>query len=51
MMSLGRGAAMSFLHRHKLNAHSFMEVELIGIDDALPYIMWGLYFIKRKAMK
>ena len=46
MMSLGRGAAMSFLHRHKLNARSSTEAELIGIDDALPYIMWGLYFIE-----
>ena len=46
MMSLGRGAAMSFSHKHKLNARSSTEVELIGIDDALPYIMWGLYFIE-----
>jgi len=46
MMSLGRGAAMSFLHRHKLNARSSTEAELIGIGDALPYIMWGLYFIE-----
>ena len=51
MMSLGRGAAMSFLHRHKLNARSSTEVELIGIDDALPYIMWGLTSLKHKAMK
>ena len=46
MMSLGKGAAMSFLHRHKLNARSSTEAELIRIDDALPYIMWGLYFIE-----
>ena len=46
MMSLGRGAVMRFLHRHKLNTRSSAEAELIGIDDALPYIMWGLYFIE-----
>jgi hypothetical protein len=46
MMSLGEGAAMSFSHRHKLNARSSTEAELIGIDDALPCIMWGLYFIE-----
>ena len=27
-------------------ARSSMEAELIGIDDALPYIMWGLYFVE-----
>ena len=37
---------MSFLHRHKLNVRSSTEAELIGIDDALTYIMWGLYFIE-----
>jgi hypothetical protein len=46
MMSLGKGAAMSFSHRHKLNGRSSTEAELIGIDDALPCIMWGLYFIE-----
>jgi len=46
MMSLGKGAVMSFSHRQKLNARSSTEAELIGIDDALPYIMWGLYFIE-----
>jgi hypothetical protein len=46
MMSFGKGAVMSISHRHKLNARSSTEAELIGIDDALPYIMWGLYFIE-----
>ncbi len=46
MMSFGKGAAMSILYRQKLNAQSSNEAELIGIDDALPYIMWGLYFIE-----
>jgi len=46
MMSLGKGAVMSFSHRQKLNARSSTEAELIGIDGALPYIMWRLYFIE-----
>ena len=37
---------MSFSHRHKLNGRSSTEAELIGIDNPLPCIMWGLYFIK-----
>ena len=32
--------------RHKLNTGSSTEAELVGIDDALKSIMWGLYFIK-----
>ena len=35
MMTLGRGAAMSFSRGQKLNDRSLTEVELIGLDDAL----------------
>ena len=45
-MSLGLGAAMSGSWRQKLNTGSPTEAELIGIDDALKHIMWGLYFIQ-----
>ena len=46
MMSLGKGAAMSFSRGHKLNGLSSTEAELIGIDDAIPSMMWGKYFIE-----
>ena len=46
MMSFGKGAAMSLSKKQKLNARSSTESELIGIDDAIPSIMWLLYFIK-----
>ena len=45
MMSLGKGAAMSFSTGHKLNGRSSTEAELIGIDDAISSMMWGKYFI------
>ena len=45
-MSLGLGAAMSGSWHHKINTGSSTEAELIGIDDALKHIMWGLYFIQ-----
>ena len=51
MISLGRGAAISFLHRHKLNARSSTKAELIGIYDALPYIIWELYFSEAQGYK
>ena len=50
-MSFGLGAVMSGSWRQKLNTGSSTEAELIGIDDALKYIMWGLYFIQAQGFK
>ena len=46
MMSLGRGAPISFSRKQKLNVWSSCEGELVGIDDALPLILWAQYFIE-----
>jgi hypothetical protein len=46
MMTLGRGAPISFSRKQKLNVRSSTEGELVGIDDALPIILWGRYFIE-----
>ena len=46
MMSLGKGAPMSFSRKQKLNVRSSTEGELVGIDDALPFILWARYFIE-----
>ena len=37
---------MSGSWHQKLNVGSSTEAELVGIDDALKHIMWGLYFIQ-----
>ena len=37
---------MSGSWRQKLNTRSSTEAELVGNDDALRHIMWGLYFIQ-----
>ena len=37
---------MSFSRGHKLNGRSSTEAELIGIDDTIPSMMWGKYFIE-----
>ena len=50
-MSFGLGAVMSGSWRQKLNTGSSTETELVGIDDALKYIMWGLYFIQAQGFK
>ena len=51
VMSLGLGAVMSGSWRQKLNTGSSTEAELVGIDDALKYIMWGLYFIQAQGFE
>ena len=51
VMSFGLGAVMSGSWRQKLNTGSSTEAELVGIDDALKYIMWGLYFIQAQGFK
>lgn len=45
MMTLGRGAPISFSRKQKLNVRSSTDGELVGIDDALPLILWGRYLI------
>eukprot|EP00956_Cyclotella_meneghiniana_P026461 scaffold57247_cov37-Cyclotella_meneghiniana.AAC.7 len=46
LMSLGRGAPISFSRKQKLNVRSSCEGELVGMDDALPFILWARYFIE-----
>jgi hypothetical protein len=46
MMSLGRSAPISFSRKQKLNVRSSCEGELVGVDDALPLILWARYFIE-----
>ena len=46
MMSIGKGAIMSFSRGQKLNARSSTEAELIGIADALGIILWTKYFME-----
>ena len=38
-MSFGRGAV-----KQKINTKSSTESELVGMDDALSRVIWGLYF-------
>ena len=37
---------MTFSKKQKLNTHSSTESELVGIDDLLGDIMWGLYVLE-----
>ena len=47
-MTLGRGAAISFSRKQKINTRSSTESELVGVDDAMPTILWSLYFLQEQ---
>ena len=51
VMSFWLNAVMPGSWRQKLNTGSSIEPELVGIDNALKYIMWGLYFIQAQDFK
>jgi len=43
---MGDGAIINFSHKYKTNAGSSTEAELIGVNDALPKILYSLEFIR-----
>ena len=46
MLSLGKGAAISFSRKHKINTKSSTESKLVGADQALPSILYTQNFIE-----
>ena len=51
VLSMRLGAVMSGSWRQKLNTGSSTKAELVGIDDVLKCIMWGLYFIQAQCFE
>ena len=46
VVSFGRGAAMSKSSKHKLNAKSSTEAELVGASDCLSHPIWAKKFLE-----
>ncbi|EJK66514.1 hypothetical protein THAOC_12565, partial [Thalassiosira oceanica] len=46
VMSLGKGATLAASWKQKINVRSSTEGELVGLDDALPLILWSRYFME-----
>ena len=46
MMSLGKGAVLSYSGKQKLNTMSSTESELVEADTVLTRVIWGLNFIE-----
>jgi hypothetical protein len=40
LLTFGKGAAMAFSMKQKINSKSSTEAELIGVDDALNFLVW-----------
>jgi hypothetical protein len=45
-MSLSKGSVVSMSNKQKLNTRSSTEAELVGVDDAMPRILWTRYFLQ-----
>ena len=45
-LSLGKGSVYSSSTRQKLNTKSSTEAELVGVDDAMPTIVWTRRFLE-----
>ena len=45
MMSLGRGAVLSYSRKQKINTKSSTETELVGTADELGMVLWTKYFM------
>jgi hypothetical protein len=46
VLSLGKGAVYGMSSKQKINTKSSCEAELVGVDDALPTVLWTLQFLK-----
>eukprot|EP00957_Ditylum_brightwellii_P147965 11266660-Ditylum_brightwellii.AAC.1 len=44
-MSLGEGSILSWSMKQCLNTKSSTENKLIGIDDAMPHVLWTPYLL------
>lgn len=44
-MSMGKGSILSHSLKQKLNTHSSMEAELVGVDDISCHVLWTNYFL------
>jgi hypothetical protein len=49
--SLGKGAVYGMSNKQKINTKSSCEAELVGVDDALPMVLWTVQFLKAQGFE
>eukprot|EP00957_Ditylum_brightwellii_P045575 3455868-Ditylum_brightwellii.AAC.1 len=50
-MSLGKGLLASWSMKQCLNTTSSMEMELVGVNDAMSHVLWITYFLEAQGYK
>jgi len=45
-VTLGKGSLYSMSTKQKINTKSSTEAELVGVDDALPMVLWARHFLE-----
>ena len=48
MLTFGRGAVFSLSNKQKVNSTSSTVAEIIGVDNAMNFVMWVKLFIKQQ---
>jgi hypothetical protein len=51
VMTLGEGGLCAMSTKQKINTKSSTEAELVGVDDAMPNIIWTQHFLKAQGME
>ena len=46
VLTLGQGAILSFSSKQKINTRSSTEVELVGVNDAMSFVVWVKQFFE-----
>ena len=47
-LTLGHGSILSISSKQKINTKSSTEAELVGVDDAMTFVMWMKHFLNHK---
>ena len=50
MLTFESGAVFSLSNKQKVNSTSFTVVKIIGVDDAINFVMWVKLFIEQQVV-
>ena len=50
MLTFGRGAVFSLSNKQKVNTTSSTVAEIVGVDDAMNFVMWVKLYIEQQVV-